>query len=58
MDTFTRHGLPVIAVIGNDACWHQMFRDQIKLLGNDVASVLSYTHYEVVAMGYVCSVYI
>lgn len=25
-----RFGLPVIAVIGNDACWSQMYRDQVR----------------------------
>ncbi len=30
-DTFVRLKLPVIAVVGNDACWSQMFRDQVRL---------------------------
>ena len=28
-DTYVRMKLPVIAVIGNDACWSQMYRDQV-----------------------------
>jgi hypothetical protein len=51
-DTYVRHGLPVIAVIGNDACWSQMYRDQIRLLKDPVATELSFTHYETVAEGF------
>lgn len=28
-DTFVRHKLPVIAIIGNDACWTQIAREQM-----------------------------
>lgn len=28
-DSFVRHKLPVIAVIGNDACWTQIAREQM-----------------------------
>jgi len=51
-DTFVRHKIPVIAVIGNDACWSQMYRDQVRLLKNSVATELAYTHYEEVAKGF------
>lgn len=51
-DTFTRLGIPVIGLIGNDAGWTQIARDQVELLGDDVASVLAYRDYEVVAEGY------
>ncbi len=50
-DTFARHRLPVIAVIGNDAAWTQIARDQITLLGDDVATNLARTDYNVVAAG-------
>ena len=30
-DTFVRHGVPVIAVVGNDAGWTQIARDQVRL---------------------------
>jgi hypothetical protein len=30
--TFVRHGIPVIAVVGNDAGWTQIAREQVKLL--------------------------
>lgn len=51
-DTFVRHDLPVIAVVGNDASWAQIARDQVRLLGNDVGTVLRRTDYDVVAAGY------
>lgn len=50
-DTFARHGLPVIAVIGNDAAWTQIARDQVTLLGDDVATNLARTDYDQVAVG-------
>ncbi len=51
-DTLARHGLSVIAVIGNDASWAQIARDQTKVLGSDVATVLAHTAYHQVAEGY------
>lgn len=51
-DTYTRLGIPVIGLIGNDASWAQIARDQVTMLGDDVASVLAYSDYDVVAKGY------
>jgi acetolactate synthase-1/2/3 large subunit len=51
-DTYVRMGVPVIAVIGNDACWSQMYRDQIRLLKDPVATQLAFTSYEKVAEGF------
>ncbi len=51
-DTFVRHGLAPIAVIGTDALWAQIARDQTELLGDDVGTVLRDTSYEKVAEGY------
>jgi acetolactate synthase-1/2/3 large subunit len=51
-DTFVRHQLPVIAVVGNDGGWTQIARDQITLFGDDVATSLRRTDYHVVAEGY------
>jgi acetolactate synthase-like protein len=51
-DSFVRHGLPVIAVVGNDAGWTQIAREQRDLLGDDVGTVLRRTDYDVVARGY------
>jgi acetolactate synthase-1/2/3 large subunit len=51
-DTFARHGLAPIAVIGTDASWAQIARDQVDLLGDDVGTVLERTPYHDVAAGY------
>ncbi|HXX83627.1 MAG TPA: thiamine pyrophosphate-binding protein [Casimicrobiaceae bacterium] len=52
LDTFVRHRIPVIAVVGNDAAWTQIAREQIKLLGDDVGTVLARTAYHEVAKGF------
>ncbi len=52
IDTSVRHGLAPIAIIGNDASWSQIARDQIALLGDDVGTVLRRTPYHRVAEGY------
>lgn len=51
-DTFVRHNVPVIAVVGNDASWSQIAREQVKLLGDDVGTVLARTEYHRVAEGF------
>lgn len=51
-DTFVRHGLPVIAVVGNDASWAQIARDQVVVLKDDVGTVLRKTAYHTVAEGF------
>jgi acetolactate synthase-1/2/3 large subunit len=51
-DTFVRHGMPVIAVVGNDASWSQIAREQVKLLHDDVGTVLARTTYHHVAEGF------
>jgi acetolactate synthase-1/2/3 large subunit len=50
-DTFVRHGVPVIAVVGNDASWAQIARDQVAVLGDDVGTVLRHADYHVAARG-------
>lgn len=45
-DTFVRHKTPVTAIIGNDACWTQIAREQLPILGSDVACRLKYLNYE------------
>ncbi|XP_074060383.1 2-hydroxyacyl-CoA lyase 2 [Macrotis lagotis] len=50
-DTFVRHKIPVIAVVGNNACWIQISREQVPILGSNVACGLAYTDYHVVAEG-------
>jgi acetolactate synthase-1/2/3 large subunit len=51
-DTFVRHGIPVIAVVGNDAGWTQIAREQVKLLEDDVGTVLARSRYHDVAAGF------
>ncbi len=51
-DTFVRHNLPVISVIGNDACWTQIARDQVDFLGSDTAMNLAYSDYQLVAKAF------
>jgi acetolactate synthase-1/2/3 large subunit len=52
LDTFVRHGVPVIAVVGNDAAWTQIAREQVSMLGDDVGTVLRRTAYHEVARGF------
>ena len=51
-DSFVRHGIPVIAIVGNDAGWTQIAREQVKMLHDDVATVLARTAYHEVARGF------
>ncbi len=51
-DTFVRHGIPVIAVVGNDAGWTQIAREQVKMLGDDVGTVLTRSAYHEVATAF------
>jgi thiamine pyrophosphate-dependent acetolactate synthase large subunit-like protein len=51
-ETFVRHGIPVIAVVGNDAGWTQIAREQVKMLGDDVAVTLSRAAYHEVAAAF------
>ena len=44
-DTFARHGIPVVAVIGNDAGWNQIARDQVEILKDPVGTELAATDY-------------
>lgn len=46
IDTMVRHQLPAIILIGNDASWAQIARDQVDILKSDVATVLAYSNYE------------
>ncbi|MCF8212163.1 MAG: thiamine pyrophosphate-binding protein, partial [Rhodoferax sp.] len=51
-DTFVRHGIPVIALVGNDAGWTQIAREQVKMLHDDVATVLARSDYHAVVAGF------
>ena len=50
-DTFARHGLGVVAVIGNVRGWTQIAREQVEVLKDDVATVLAASDYERAAAG-------
>ena len=51
-DSFVRHGVAPIAVIGNDASWAQIARDQVDILGSSLGCDLRRTDYHKVAEGY------
>ncbi len=51
-DTFVRHGMGVIAVVGNDGAWAQIARDQVEILGDDVATQLHRNDYHIIAQGW------
>jgi len=48
-DTFVRHKISIIAVVGNDAGWTQIAREQVKMLDDDVGTVLARSDYHEVA---------
>ncbi len=52
LDTYARHGLPVIAVVGNDGSWSQIARDQVEILGDDVGTCLVRNDYHRIAEGW------
>ncbi len=51
-DTFVRHKIGIIALVGNDSCWSQIARDQIEILHDDTGTVLNNTDYHIVAKGF------
>ncbi|MBI3849176.1 MAG: thiamine pyrophosphate-binding protein [Verrucomicrobia bacterium] len=51
-DTFVRHKLPVMSVIGNDACWSQIARDQVEVLKSDCAMNLASSDYQFVGKAF------
>ena len=51
-DTYGRHGVAPIAVIGNDASWMQIAREQVEVLGTALGTELRRTDYHKVAEGY------
>jgi len=51
-DSFVRQGIAVIAVVGNDAGWTQIAREQVKMLHDDVATVLARSAYHEVVAGF------
>lgn len=51
-DTFVRHQIPVIALVGNDAGWTQIAREQVEMLGDEVGTALRRSDYHLVAEGF------
>jgi len=51
-DSYVRHGVAPIAVIGNDASWAQIAREQVDVLGSSLGCDLRRTDYHKVAEGY------
>jgi thiamine pyrophosphate-dependent acetolactate synthase large subunit-like protein len=51
-DTYVRHGVAPIAVIGNDASWMQIAREQVEVLGTSLGTDLRRSDYHKVAEGY------
>lgn len=48
-DTFRRFKLPILSVIGNDACWTQINREQYPMFKSSIACELEYSDYHLVA---------
>ncbi|MBE7426651.1 MAG: thiamine pyrophosphate-binding protein [Ideonella sp.] len=51
-DSFVRQGIAVIGLVGNDAGWTQIAREQVKMLHDDVGTVLARSAYHEVAAGF------
>lgn len=51
-DSYVRHGVAPIALIGNDASWMQIAREQVEILGTSLGTDLRRTDYHKVAEGY------
>src|SRR5262249_9039777 len=50
-DTFARHRLPIVGLIGNDGGWQQIAREQVEVLGSPVGTVLERSDYHRAAEG-------
>lgn len=51
-DTFTKLGLKICAIIGNNGSWEQVARDQINFLGTDTATSIPYSDYQLIAKSF------
>lgn len=53
-DTMVRHGLPIVTIVLNNACWGMSLHGQEAVYGkgNDVISKLSPTRYDLVGQGF------
>lgn len=52
LDIFAKHGLKVCAVIGNNASWEQIARDQRTMLGSGAAIELRHSDYHLVSQAF------
>lgn len=57
-DTFKRHNLDIVSIIGNDACWSQILREQIEILKDDVACNLEFSNYQKIGESFDCPGYL
>lgn len=51
-DTFTKLGLKVCALVGNNGSWAQVAREQVTLLGADTATVIPRSNYHLIAKSF------
>jgi len=51
-DTFTKLGLKICAVIGNNGSWEQVARDQVAILGADTATKIPRSDYHLIAKSF------
>jgi thiamine pyrophosphate-dependent acetolactate synthase large subunit-like protein len=51
-DTFTKLGLKICAIVGNNGSWAQVAREQITLLGSDTATVIPRSDYHLIAKSF------
>jgi acetolactate synthase-1/2/3 large subunit len=50
-DTFARHNLPILGLVGNDGGWQQIAREQVEVLGSPIGTVLAQSDYQRAAEG-------
>lgn len=50
-DTMARHRIGCIAVVGNDGCWSQIEREQVKIYNDDIACALARSNYHTAVEG-------
>ncbi len=51
-DTFKRHNIPIIGIIGNDSAWMQVARDQLEVFKDSVGTELGDRYYEKAVEGF------
>lgn len=51
-DTFTKLGLKICAIVGNNGSWAQVARDQVNFLGADTATVIPQSDYHLIAKSF------